>query len=62
MSGGERLTLAAVIAAVVTGLVMAFDKPVTGDNVFWGMAVLIGIVVALVLVYGAVLVIWWSEQ
>lgn len=61
MSGGERLTLAGVIAAVVTGLVMAFDEPVTGENLFWGMAVLIGIVVALVVVYGAVLIIWWNE-
>lgn len=61
MNEGARVFLAVIVAAVVAGLVMALDEPVTGDNVFWGMAVLIGVVVALALVYGWTLLMWWCE-
>lgn len=62
MIESARAGLAVVIAALVAILVMGLDEIVTGSNVWWVWAVLIGIVAALVIVYGVAILIFWISE
>lgn len=59
---GMRLLLAGIIAALSAGLIYGLDQIVIGYNLDWWLPIVIGIIFALVIVYGYFLVIWWSED